>query len=791
MAREVGSERPPRASTQEGRGGPGYWPATAVYLVLSIVLTYPLVTRLATHIPGGNVDEGAFLWNLWWVKQALLNLHANPLYTEIIFYPLGADLTLYTLNLLHGVLALPLTLTVGPIAASNVLFIFSFVLSGSAAYLLALDALGSGRRAARLAALVAGVVYTFAASRFLYAALGQYNFVAIEWLPLAALFFLRTLRQPGWRSPVLAGVFAACAGLTEMTFVVFLFIFGLVILTHAWLRRSAVVFNRRTLTRLLLALGVFLAGFGPLGAAVVRQSWQSEDYILRGWGGADRFLVDLLGPLVPSPLHPLAGALARQATLSFSDINFAFIGYLALVLAIAGALLSLRQATDRPAGSSGPAPRTLHPGPRPSAVLWLLVALAFSLLALGPLLHINGQSLFDVDGLPLNIPLPYVLIHYLPILKGARVPGRFAIMATLAAAVLIALACHVLLARLRSARRQSLAAAVLVAVIVAENAALPLPLVSAAPPPAYASIAGDTASATVLQIPLGWRDGFGTVGHERTLLQSYQSEHGKPILGGNTSRSPGYVLPYFARLPIIKSILALQDGQSPDAAAQANDRARAGELVAFLNIRYVVVHGDYVGGPVDRYLQDVLLLQRLESAAGETENAFWRFDGGDKRVERRAESTGWVLYRVQPAATLPSSSVDLGTEAAAMYLPQGWSRNESMGDVSFAWAEAKEAQVFLWAAAAQEKTLALRAAPFAYPGAPQQRIAVAINGRSAGSLALGEGWQEYRLAAPAALLRPGLNRITLAFAHTSSPAQVLGSDDRRALAAAVDWIRLE
>lgn len=795
----------PLHAEERGRVRGGEWLTSlavfAFYLLLALVLTYPLALRLGTHIPGGNVDEGAFLWNTWWVKHALLDLQTNPLNTDMIFYPLGANLALYTLTLLPGLLALPLTLLAGPIVASNVLFILAFALSGLGAYVLAIDVLCTSapsfagvqpggqpgqqceqvreerqRRTPHLAAFVAGVVFAFASGRFLYGALGQYDFIHVEWLPFTVVFLLRTVRRRGWRSPVLAGVFAACAGLTEMSFVVFLAIFVLIWLVYLLVCQRSLLLERGVLSRLGLALAVFLVGFGPLALAVVQEAVQAGDYLVRGWGGADRFLVDVLGPLIPSPLHPLSGEAARSAARSFSDINFGFVGYAALLLGALGVVAGARHAVR---------------GPQPlmGSRFWLPVTLVFFILALGPLLHVNGQAQFDVDGIPVNLPLPYIVIHYLPILKAARVPGRFAIMATLALSVLVALG---VMAVLRRCRRPGVLATLLVTVIAAENMAIPLPLVNASAPDPYRQIAaagdGDVA---ILQIPLGWRDGFGTVGRERTLLQSYQSIHGKRIIGGNTSRSPAYVLSYFANLPVLRSIVALQEGRALQGGALEADRAQAASVLSFLNLRYVVVHGDDVNGTVDAYIQTVLPVERLAGGTGEVQNAFWHFGADGNWVETKTENTAWVLYAMPSVQPRPVTAVDMGAESSQLYLPAGWSRAETVGGVTLSWAEERRALVLFRLEQPAAMTLALRASPFIYPSAPQQSAVVTVNGHKLGTITLQEGWAEYRLPVLAAYLQDGVNQVWLEFAHLASPAQVLGSSDKRTLAAAFDWIRLE
>ena len=742
---EIGARAQPRragsvpASTRRKRISPSV-AVFAAYLLLTLALTYPLIMHMATHIPGGNVDEGAFLWNIWWMQHALLDLRTNPLMTSAIFYPLGVNLALYTLTPLNGILALPLTLVAGPIVAVNVLTILAFALAGLGMYLLALDVAGNGGRTTRLAAFSAGLVYTFASARFVYASLGQYDYVHVQWLPLAVLFLLRSLRRPGLLSPLLGGFFLACSGLTEMNYVVFLFIFALLAATLILRREGKAVVTGAAARRLGLVVLVFLVGFGPLGFAVVRETLEAGDYLVSGWGGANQYVVDLLGPVLPSSLSTVFGEWAVRATRRFTDINFGFIGYLALALSAAAAIV-VHGAARRVSSAGGRSRPTEH-----SASFWLAVAISFLILSFGPFLHINGAFSFDIDALTVSIPLPYIVIHYIPILKGARIPGRFAIMATLAAAVLVSLSLSWILLRLRTARRQALVTAIISLVIVGANLSVPLPLTAAVAPPAYQTIAAQPGDFSIMQIPLGWRDGFATVGHERTILQSYQSIHEKSTLSGNTSRSPAYTLTYFATMPVVQSIVALEEGRTLGPGAIEADRALVPDLLRFLDLRYIVVHGDYVNSEVERYINAVFPVERTSAEAGTEENSFWRFEPEGKYVERRTENAGWVLYAVHGPPAGDVVDIDFGAPISPLYLPAGWSRIETSGGMDFRWAEAQQALVLVRLGVPADTTLALHCAPFSYEGAPQQSVDVEINGHRLGRLHMQEGWVRVPLA---------------------------------------------
>src|SRR5436309_12545898 len=113
--------------------------ALALYLLLAIGFTYPLVLNLTTAAPAGEAwtyDGFAMLWNLWWFKHALLELNANPFVTHTIFAPLGVSLYLHTFTLFSDLVALPLLAWLSPVTASNLILIVSLALCGYGMHLL-------------------------------------------------------------------------------------------------------------------------------------------------------------------------------------------------------------------------------------------------------------------------------------------------------------------------------------------------------------------------------------------------------------------------------------------------------------------------------------------------------------------------------------------------------------------------------------------------------------------------------------------------------------------------------
>src|SRR5271157_1732997 len=77
-----------------------------IYLLISLLVFWPLTANITTTVPAGGPripaagtgDSYQNLWNLWWVGYAVFTLHTSPYFTNMLFYPVGADLVTHTLS---------------------------------------------------------------------------------------------------------------------------------------------------------------------------------------------------------------------------------------------------------------------------------------------------------------------------------------------------------------------------------------------------------------------------------------------------------------------------------------------------------------------------------------------------------------------------------------------------------------------------------------------------------------------------------------------------------------------
>jgi len=253
----------------------------------------------------------------------------------------------------------------------------------------------------------------------LYASLGQFNIASSQWIPFYILYLFRlrsTLHAPrSTRNAALAALFLLLQAYAEFTFASFLVVFTFFF--WLWHVRPRQTFWRMTHALALVAI-VFVVGFAPIIVPMVQELRVEGDFLVQGSGFADAFSADVLGFFVPSKLNPIVGWM--DGWFAFPYINFVFIGWLTLALALVGVWVYRRSTLTK---------------------FWSITMLAFAIIALGPELRVNGNAL--------PIPLPFAIFQVLPFFKGNRYPSRYSLMITLGVAVLVALGVQCLLMRTR------------------------------------------------------------------------------------------------------------------------------------------------------------------------------------------------------------------------------------------------------------------------------------------------------------------------------------------------------
>ena len=331
------------------------------YLLLTLVMTYPVALDLATKVPGGG-DAWQHIWNLWWAKHALIDLHTNPYHTDLIYYPGGANLYFHTLVLSAGILSIPLQLAgVNLIATYNLILLSSFVLAGYSAFLLCHHLTRNV-----WASFVGGFVFSFSPYHFAHM-YGHMNLVSLQWMPFYVLLLLKALGAPGAKKTDItakrkrrltarglwlaagAGALLALNAYTDWLTAIFLVLLtGLLVGWRlAWPSeregfRAAGIGWGEGLLRLVVLGGVFLLVTSPIFFPTLNEARQG--YAQQPPRETLVYSSDLISAFLPSELHPVWGAAIKRKVetiqpyfpLKSPSERVVFLGFTTMILAAFG-----------------------------------------------------------------------------------------------------------------------------------------------------------------------------------------------------------------------------------------------------------------------------------------------------------------------------------------------------------------------------------------------------------------------------------------------------------------------
>jgi hypothetical protein len=520
---EVHDQQQPELPPPRTRRTPGWlpspivWVSVASFLLAAIFARVPL-SHLNQGAVGGDIDGYNNIWNYYWLKTALLDLHRNPYFTDYIYYPTGISLRFHTFNPINGLITMPFNLAFGYIPTFNLLFFFAPALTLLFSFLLIRDWVGNPW--ATFAGAVIAAYGDYHIAVFLSA--GQSSYITLQWIPLYFFFLFRAVRgAPLWTATNEPSGFD----------------------TRKWLLYTAL----SILTLLLITLTdwqfLMLVVFATLlyGAFILFTSrpWRDKAVVLArlaAIGGIYAAIVafPLLLPMIKEAADNPWLDVSYQSPFHSVDIlwlvtpGIGLHGLVVLTLTFVGLWKLLKGGTIA----------------RQAALFWLLVVAFFYLMSLGAVLVVNGKFT--------DIPLLYSLLQKLPVISSGRDPARFTLIATIGMSILFAFGVRALLTWLRAAsdRQDSggpstafriLPSAFWPAVAVALLLAAPVGSVLAESgrvhidpprfPDFYNQLAQDKDSYAILELPI-----FSDAGLGADHYQMYQLLHQKFRFSGRLAR---------------------------------------------------------------------------------------------------------------------------------------------------------------------------------------------------------------------------------------------------------------
>ena len=234
------------------------------FLILTIVMTWPLVTRMFDAMVGMTGDNIYFVWMIGWIKKALFELHVNPFNVWFLNYPEGWSLAYTEITPIQILIALPFALLRGPTFGYNCAMILSFVLAGMSMFWWIKHLTGRGD-----AALIAGTAFAFIPYHFAHFLIGHLNLVGIQWFPLFFMGLTDLLGLGGnssnatllpeaakriqWRPVLLAGISLGLIGLTSQYYLyMLLFITAFMVFWRVIIMQRSLIIDSRFWKQLLL-----------------------------------------------------------------------------------------------------------------------------------------------------------------------------------------------------------------------------------------------------------------------------------------------------------------------------------------------------------------------------------------------------------------------------------------------------------------------------------------------------------------------------------------------------------
>ncbi len=537
----------------------GHLIALVVYSALAVIFTLPASLHPGRTLLGNGGDNYLHAWFLEAFAKAVVH-GDNPFRTDLIFYPFGANLAWATTDPLGGMLALPLSLSFGPVLAYNISVILQLALAAFFARLLCLRICQH-----RAAATIGGMIFGFS-PYLLGHALGHLSLVTAFPIPLYVFILDKLLgaEKPSWKEGSLLGLALLLTALANYQYTFFCVMFTAVVLgVDFGLERLGLL--KRVWMPLVVSALTFLVCFSPLLLMMLGDAHGLPRP--RPMEDAQRFSADLVGFFVPSLHHWFLGQyvlkLPAEYFVGTRVEKIVYTGLVALSLGAVG-FWSARGKQRRWAGRA------------------MVAGILFAALSLGPIVHFLGK--------PTNLPAPASLLYKVALARFLREPARLSIITMLCLSLLASLGLVFLLNKLQQRWQKSLLLCIAGTALLLEYITFPFPGSSIVDPAWYTVVPKTTQrctlpprlrDCTVLTVPL-----FQTPYWNKSMwMQIMDGGRYRLIDGRFSPYVPDRVWAEFDQMPIVRFLRKTPTAQL----VPTPDREFADSLIRKLNLCAVVV----------------------------------------------------------------------------------------------------------------------------------------------------------------------------------------------------------
>ncbi|OGF59328.1 MAG: hypothetical protein A2Y62_13650 [Candidatus Fischerbacteria bacterium RBG_13_37_8] len=150
-----------------------------------------------------------------------------------------------------------------------------------------------------------------------------------------------------------------------------------------------------------------------------------------------------------------------------------------------------------------------------------------------------------------------------------------------------------------------------------------------------------------------------------------------------------------------------------------------------------------------------------------------------------------VQHKLAADAVNQAFLIDFGssTSITKTMLKDGWSINESTGNINFVWASSLNSYVDFFLIRIENQPIEFRIMPFQIPNSKPQSMTIFLNDAIVDTIVLRSGWNTYKTILPIEKLRLGNNQLKFSFLYAEPPVKYNIGNDTRNLAAAFDYIK--
>ncbi len=469
--------------------------AVGLFIVLALVMTWPLVTKITHSYPstfhsiGGDPNMYISYMDLVVKKfQGELPLELN----RMIYYPGGVNLSGgYEAPIMFLIGAPVILLTDNPILAYNLILLLAFVLTALSSYFLVLYLTKSFS-----ISLISGFSFGFSIYMIVRGLqhLDLLLLFTVPWLVLATLKFFE---KPDYKNILFLSLAVFITALSAWYYLVG----GIIFIAIAGLVNWNIVMRAKKMIAigsLAVTLGVLLPAL-PIILNGTPQITENADEIVNLTGAQP------LSFILPHPFNVVLGFLTEGIYKQFPSVynvpypyfeQTSYYGIIGLIAVVT--LVFFRKKFSIP-----------------NKALWLCAFLIFMVLAMGNYFQIGRFF----------IPLPFKALHEIFPFDHMRAPNRFFVFSYLAAVVIFSYFLLEIRKIITTKKFRLILGTLLVLMLFAERLVFPYTTVSLPVSQFYRDLGKDPGNYAIVDLPIArnWGD---------SSYNYFQIYHKKPIVGG-------------------------------------------------------------------------------------------------------------------------------------------------------------------------------------------------------------------------------------------------------------------